>query len=157
MSGGQVLDNEQSPGLYGSEHVLSQVPRGAARALYALLEAVPRLDELSAAQEKRARDLAFQVDIGRSLCGETTLLGAGLLGTTLPAVVHVQIDVSVKFATVQQAVHTHQWYIDYVLEAASLLSDNSDHVLLALVVGARAFEWGEGEFRCGRVCVSVSA
>ena len=36
----------------------------------------------------------FDVDIGRGLCGETTLLGAGLLGTKLPAVVHAQIDVS---------------------------------------------------------------
>ena len=36
-----------------------------------------------------------------------------------------------------------------LLEAAAMISDSSDHVLLALAVGTKAFEWEEGEFRWG--------
>lgn len=55
--GGQVYDDANTPALYGSEHILSHMPRGGAQALLALLEAVPRLDELSSGQERKARDL----------------------------------------------------------------------------------------------------
>ena len=62
--------------------------------MYTLLQAIPRLNNLS---NKTATANGFKLNVGRSLCGETVLIASGLLGTALPAVIEVQIDISITF------------------------------------------------------------
>lgn len=67
---------------------------GGPTAMYALLQAIPRLNNIS---NKIATANGLRLDVGRSLCGETVLIASGLLATALPAVIEAQIDISITF------------------------------------------------------------